>query len=169
MKIACFHNFLHENQFLPIYFTRKTSISQFSRAWSLYDVIVTSYINGWYLFWYHWKEDIHSYTMVVNLGLYDIPYWYSKLGCNNTSFGKYVQEKFSGELVLKPKHRRCIKLYIFNPSFPEHFPKHIFLRGGGCCNPPPVINIEFHITLNLLPVYSYGCPLSINTKISTIH
>ena len=34
------------------------------------DVIVTSYINGWYLFWYQWKEDVHTYTLVVNLGFY---------------------------------------------------------------------------------------------------
>ena len=27
------------------------TISQFSRACSHYDVIVRSYINGWYLFW----------------------------------------------------------------------------------------------------------------------
>ena len=36
---------------------------------------VTSYINGWYLFWYQWKEDVHTYTLVVNLGLYDLQYW----------------------------------------------------------------------------------------------
>ena len=52
------------------------AISQFSWARSHYDVIVTSYINGWYLFWYQWKEDVHTYTLVVNLGLglYDIQY-----------------------------------------------------------------------------------------------
>ena len=46
------------------------AISQFSWARSHYDVIVTSYINGWYLFWYQWKEDVQTYTLVVNLGLY---------------------------------------------------------------------------------------------------
>ena len=51
------------------------AISQFSRARSHYDVIVTSYINGLYLFWYQWKEDVHTYTLVVNLGLYDLQYW----------------------------------------------------------------------------------------------
>ena len=48
------------------------AISQFLWARSHYDVIVTSYINGWYLFWYQWKEDVHTYTLVVNLGLYDL-------------------------------------------------------------------------------------------------
>ena len=38
------------------------TISQFSRACSRYGIIVTSYINGWYLFWYQWKEDVHTYT-----------------------------------------------------------------------------------------------------------
>ena len=32
-----------------------------------------------------------------------------------------------------------------------------------------VINTESHITLNLLPVYRYGHPFSIDTKISTNH
>ena len=37
------------------------AISQFSWARSHYDAIVTSYINGLYLFWYQWKEDVHTY------------------------------------------------------------------------------------------------------------
>ena len=50
------------------------------------------------------------------------------------------------------------------------FPKHIFLRGGGVVATPLwIINTEGHITLNLLPVYRYGHPLSIDTKISTNH
>ena len=59
-------------------------------------------------------------------------------------------------------------LYHVNPCSPEGFPKHIFLMGG-CWNPPWIINTEGHITLNLLPVYRYGHPLSIDTKISTNH
>ena len=48
------------------------------------------------------------------------------------------------------------------------FPKHIFLRGV-VATPLWIINTEGHITLNLLPVYRYGHPLSIDTKISTNH
>ena len=48
------------------------------------------------------------------------------------------------------------------------FPKHIFLRGV-VATPLWIINIEGHITLNLQPVYRYGHPLSIDTKISTNH
>ena len=45
-----------------LYFTYKIAISQFSWARSHYDVILTSYIIGWYLFWYQLKEDVHTYT-----------------------------------------------------------------------------------------------------------
>ena len=38
----------------------------------------------------------------------------------------------------------------------------------GCCNSLWIMNMKGHITLKL-SVYSYGCPLSIDTKISTIH
>ena len=73
MEIACFYDFLHKNQFLPIFYAQN---GHFSILWarSHYDVIVTSYINGWYLFWYQWKEDVHTYTLVANLGLYDLQY-----------------------------------------------------------------------------------------------
>ena len=51
------------------------TISQLSRACSHYDLLVMAYINGWYLFWYQWKEDVHTYyTLVVNVGLYDLQY-----------------------------------------------------------------------------------------------
>ena len=33
--------------------------------------------------WYQWKGDVHIYTLVVNLGLYDLQYWLSGRGCNN--------------------------------------------------------------------------------------
>ena len=36
-----------------LYFTHKVTISQFSRACSNNDIMVTSCHNGWYLFWYH--------------------------------------------------------------------------------------------------------------------
>ena len=58
------------------------TISQFSRACSHYDIIVRSYINGRYLFWYRWKEDVHTYTLVVNLG-YMIFSIDNPWGCNN--------------------------------------------------------------------------------------
>ena len=52
----------------------------------------------------------------------------------------------------------------FNPCSPEGVSQTYFSKGG-CW----IINTEGHITLNLLPVYRYGHPLSIDTKISTNH
>ena len=74
-----FYDFLQrkKNQFLLIFYTKKMTISQFLRACSHQNVIVRSYINGWYLFWHQWKEDVHTYTLVLNLGnlgLYDLQY-----------------------------------------------------------------------------------------------
>ena len=58
--------------------------------------------------------------------------------------------------------------FSVNPCSPEGFSRTYFPKGG-CCNPPWIINTEGHITLNLLPLYRYGHPLSIDTKISTKH
>ena len=56
----------------------------------------------------------------------------------------------------------------FNPCSPEGFSQTYFPKGGGVVATPLwIINTEGHITLNLLPMYRYGHPLSIDTKIST--
>ena len=73
MTIACFHDYLLKNQFLPIIFYTENDNFPISRACSLYDVIVTSLMDGTY-FGISDKEDIHSYTLIVNLGLYDFQY-----------------------------------------------------------------------------------------------
>ena len=57
----------------------------------------------------------------------------------------------------------------FNPCSPEGFSQTYFPKGGLLQSPLWIINTEGHITLNLLPVYRYGHPLSIDTKISTNH
>ena len=64
----------------------------------------------------------------------------------------------------------CVFFFLsfFNLCSPEGFSQTYF-PNGGCCNTPWIINTEGHITLNLLPVYRYGHPLSIDTKISTNH
>ena len=53
---------------------RITFLNFLGRAYIMTSFIVTSYINGWYLFWYQWKEDVHTYILVENLGLYDLQY-----------------------------------------------------------------------------------------------
>ena len=42
--------------------------SKFPRARCIYDVTVTSYEVQWYLFWYHWIEEVHTYTLETNIG-----------------------------------------------------------------------------------------------------
>ena len=49
-------------------------------------------------------------------------------------------------------------LYAFKPILRGIFPTYFPLQ------PPLIINMEDHITLNLLPMYSYRCLLSIITK-----
>ena len=57
---------------------------------------------------------------------------------------------------------------FINPCYPEGFSQTYFPKGGVVAT-PWIINTEGHITLTLLPVYRYGHPLSIDTKISTNH
>ena len=56
------------------------------------------------------------------------------------------------ELISKTSKLKLDGFSIDGPSYPP---------------PPWIINTEGHITLNLLQVYRYGHPLSIDTKIST--
>ena len=56
-----------------------------------------------------------------------------------------------------------------NPCSPEGFSQTYFPKVG-LLQPSSGLSILLgHITLNLLPVYRYGHPLSIDTKISTNH
>ena len=74
MKITCFYDFLRKNPFLRIFYTQNDYFSIFEGVLTLWHHSeVKSYINGWYLFWYHW-EDVHTFTLVVNLGI-----WHSVL------------------------------------------------------------------------------------------
>ena len=75
------------------------TISQFSRGCSHYDIIVRSYINGWYLSWYQWKENVYIYALVVNNMTFSID---NAGGCNTPiSENMHVWEKPSGEQGLK--------------------------------------------------------------------
>ena len=58
---------------------------------------------------------------------------------------------------------------LINPCSPEGFSQTYFPKGGVVATPLWIINTEGHIALNLLPMYRYGHPLSIDTKISTNH
>ena len=67
-KIPCFYDFLAKHWFLLI-FTYILNASKFPRARWLYDVTVTSYEVQWYSFWYKWIEEVHTYTLVANIGV----------------------------------------------------------------------------------------------------
>ena len=54
-----------------------------------YDITVTSYLEYWYLFWYVWKEETPSYTMVpITCHDHDVPGVISKLAhrCSQPCF-----------------------------------------------------------------------------------
>ena len=69
VKIACFYDFFIRK---PIFFLFQAILyvhDEFSRNFEgalKYDVLVTSYQDGWYFRWYQWKEDTNSYTLVAN-------------------------------------------------------------------------------------------------------
>ena len=85
------NDFVRKNQFSPLFYTQNDHY-QFSRACSHYDAIVRSYINGWYLLWYQWKEDVHTYTLVANEGFNMTISIDNPGGCNNSPFRKCVWE-----------------------------------------------------------------------------
>ena len=76
--------------------------------------------------------------------------------------------KLSYEIQYGP-HIILFHKLVFNPCSPEGFSQTYFPKGGLLQPPLWIINTEGHTTLNLLPVYRYGHPLSIDTKISTNH
>ena len=89
--------------FLRFFFSRKSifayilcifNMFEIFRSRLHYDVIVTSYAGGWYLFWYQWKEDTHSYTVVANKGIQDVYYRKSRWGRNNPPFGGTCYRKW---------------------------------------------------------------------------
>ena len=55
MKFACFCDFFSQKSIFVLH----------------YDVIVKSYTDKWYLFWYHCKEETHSCTLAANIRVYD--------------------------------------------------------------------------------------------------
>ena len=67
----------------------------------IYNVIVTSYKVQWYLFWYQWIEEFHTYTLVANIGVSCVPYRKSREGVATTPFGGCVTKNTSGGRGLK--------------------------------------------------------------------
>ena len=80
-----------------------------------------------------------------------------------------VTQKVFGKLSLIRRLKLYLDINTLNPCSPEGFSQTYFPKGGLLQTPLWIINTEGRITLNLLPVYRYGHPLSIDTKISTNH
>ena len=57
-----------------------------------YDVIVTSYADGWYLFWYQWIEEAPGYTFVANIRVQDVYHRKSRGGCNSSPSEDVLQK-----------------------------------------------------------------------------
>ena len=70
--------------------------SKFARASWIYDVIVTSYEVQWYSFWYQWIEEVHTYTLVSNIGVSSVPYRKYREGVATTPLWRTCYKNTSG-------------------------------------------------------------------------
>ena len=73
-----FLQFLAKNWYLLI-FMYIFNASQFPWARWLY-----SYEVQWYSFWYQWIEEVHTFTLVANIGVSGVPYRKSREGVPTT-------------------------------------------------------------------------------------
>ena len=78
-----------------------------------YDVTVTSYLGCWYLFWYVWKEETPSYTMVPIRCILGVSFSSSK-GVVTTPLGKTCYKKRLGRGLtnkkeIKTKQKQGVK------------------------------------------------------------
>ena len=106
-KIPCFYDFLAKKWILLI-FTYIFNASQCPRARWLYDVTATWYEVQWYSFWYQWIEEVHTYTLVANIGVLGVPYRKSKERVATTP----------------PLRRTCYKKYLPRRTRVNH--QHLF-------------------------------------------
>ena len=50
----------------------------------------------WYSFWNQWIEEVHTYTLVANIGVSSVPYRKSREGLQQPLFGGRVTKTASG-------------------------------------------------------------------------
>ena len=95
-KIPCFYDFFAKNRFL-LTFMYIFNTSKFARERWLYDA-VTLYEVQWYSLWYQWIEEVHTYTLVANIGVSSVenPYRKSREGNATPPFGGRVTKNTSG-------------------------------------------------------------------------
>ena len=63
----------------------------------LYDVIMTSYEDQGYSFWYQWIEEVHTYTQVANIWVSSVSYRKSREGVATTPPSEDVLQKIPQE------------------------------------------------------------------------
>ena len=73
LLIFC-RKFCENCMFLFFFFVYIFNMFKILRSCLHYDVRVTSNVDGWYLFWYQWKEETYSYTVVANIRVQDVYY-----------------------------------------------------------------------------------------------
>ena len=98
-----FLRFFSQNRFC-LFFVFIFNMLKILRLRLHYDTIVTSYADGWYLFWYQWKEETHSYTVVANIRVQGVYYRKSRGGLQQPPVGGHVTETDSGGRGLKVKN-----------------------------------------------------------------
>ena len=114
-----FLRFLAKNRFLLI-FMYIFNASKFLRARWLYDLTVTSYEVQWYSFWNHWTEEVHTYTLVANIGISGVPYRKSREGLKPplrmTCYKKYPRRIRDINMINRPffaKNQRIVRFWWF--------------------------------------------------------
>ena len=98
-KIPCFYDFLAKDWFLLIGMYIFNA-SKFLRERWLYYVTVTSYEVQWYSFWFQWIEEVHTYTLVANIGVSCFLYRKSR-GVSTSPLGGRVTKNTLGGWGLK--------------------------------------------------------------------
>ena len=85
---------------------------KFLRAPWLYDVTVTSYEVQWYSFWYQWIEEVHTYTLVANIGVSDVLYRKSREEVATPPPSEDVLQKYRRRMRVKAGISMPIRLFV---------------------------------------------------------
>ena len=99
-EIPIFRTFLAKFSIFSIFAYISLKIGYFELG-DDYDVTVTSYLGRWYLFWYVWKEETPSYTMVPIRCIWGVSFSSSQGGGNHPPLGKTCYKKRLGKTRVK--------------------------------------------------------------------
>ena len=99
--------------FLLIFMYILNTFKSARESW-LNDVMVTSYEVQWYSLWSQWIEEIHTYTLVANIGVSSILYRKSREGIATTPFWGCVTKNTSWRGGLSERIWKCKISLIWN-------------------------------------------------------